>query len=135
MRKALIVYSGGLDTTVCIPLMREQGFDTLVTVTVDVGQPQEDVQVAAERAQQMGTEHHVVDAKDEFATDYCMPAIAANADYFGYPLSTAIARPSRRARRGSVSCRRNALPKALHNSPDDRPDSANTATSSATDGQ
>lgn len=93
MRKALIVYSGGLDTTVCIPLMREQGFDTLVTVTVDVGQPQEDVQVAAERAQQMGTEHHVVDAKDEFATDYCMPAIAANADYFGYPLSTAIARP------------------------------------------
>ncbi|MBX7131889.1 MAG: argininosuccinate synthase [Fimbriimonadaceae bacterium] len=93
MRKALIVYSGGLDTTVCIPLMREQGFDTLVTVTVDVGQPQEDVQVAAERAQQMGTEHHVVDAKNEFATDYCMPAIAANADYFGYPLSTAIARP------------------------------------------
>lgn len=93
MRKALIVYSGGLDTTVCIPLMREQGFDTLVTVCVDVGQPQEDVQVAADRAKQMGTEHHVVDAKDEFATDYCMPAIAANADYFGYPLSTAIARP------------------------------------------
>jgi argininosuccinate synthase len=92
-KTALIVYSGGLDTTVCIPLMREEGFDRIVTVTVDVGQPEEDVRTAADRARQLGAEHHVADAKAEFARSYCMAAVHANADYFGYPLSTAIARP------------------------------------------
>ncbi len=93
MKTALIVYSGGLDTTVCIPLVRERGFERVVTVTVDVGQPVSDIAEAADRAKALGTEHHVVDAKAEFASDYCMPALHANADYFGYPLSTAIARP------------------------------------------
>ena len=92
-KKALIVYSGGLDTTVCIPLMREQGFDQVVTVTIDVGQPQEDVEQAEQRAKALGCEHYTLDCKEEFARDYCMPAVHANADYFGYPLSTAIARP------------------------------------------
>lgn len=93
MKKALIIYSGGLDTTVCVPLMREEGFDAISTVCIDVGQPAEDIAQATERAKIMGTDHHVVDAKHTFAADYCMPAIHANADYFGYPLSTAIARP------------------------------------------
>ena len=93
MKHALIIYSGGLDTTVCIPLMRDQGFERISTVTIDVGQPAEDIAQASERAKQLGTEHQVVDAKSEFASEYCIPAIAANADYFGYPLSTAIARP------------------------------------------
>lgn len=94
MKTAILVYSGGLDTTVCIPLMRERyGFEHIVTVTVDVGQPQEDVADAAERAKILGTEHYTVDAKAEFARDYCMPAVKANADYQGYPLSTSIARP------------------------------------------
>lgn len=93
MARALIIYSGGLDTTVCIPLMKERGFSEISTVTIDVGQPQADVQQAAERAKALGTDHHVIDAKYEFAQNYCLPAIHANADYFGYPLSTAIARP------------------------------------------
>lgn len=93
MNRALIIYSGGLDTTVCIPLMREAGFDPIATVTIDVGQPAEDIAQATERAKVLGTDHHVVDAKTEFAKDYCFPAIHANADYFGYPLSTSIARP------------------------------------------
>ena len=46
MKHALIIYSGGLDTTVCIPLMREQGFEKISTVTIDVGQPDEDNAVA-----------------------------------------------------------------------------------------
>jgi argininosuccinate synthase len=108
MGKALIVYSGGLDTTVCIPLMREQGFDQIVTVTVDVGQPAEDIAQAESRAKALGCEHHTLDCKDEFAREYCMPAVHANADYFGYPLSTAIARPliaKRAALRGlEVGC-------------------------------
>lgn len=93
-RTVVLVYSGGLDTTVCIPLLREEyGFEHVVTVTVDVGQPREDIADAAERAKILGTEHYTVDARAEFAADYCIPAVKANADYQGYPLSTAIARP------------------------------------------
>lgn len=93
MKKALVIYSGGLDTTVCVPLLREEGYDSISTVTVDVGQPAEDIEQATERAAILGTDHHVADVKEEFAREYCMRALAANADYFGYPLSTAIARP------------------------------------------
>ncbi|GBC93591.1 Argininosuccinate synthase [bacterium HR15] len=93
-KTAVLVYSGGLDTTVCIPLLREEyGFEQVVTVTVDVGQPREDIADAEERARLLGTEHYTVDARAEFARDYCVPAVKANADYQGYPLSTAIARP------------------------------------------
>jgi argininosuccinate synthase len=93
-RTVVLVYSGGLDTTVCIPLLREAyGFECVVTVTVDVGQPREDIADAEARAQILGTEHYTVDARAEFARDYCLPAVKANADYQGYPLSTAIARP------------------------------------------
>ncbi|MDO8684175.1 MAG: argininosuccinate synthase [Armatimonadota bacterium] len=94
MKTVVLVYSGGLDTSVCIPMMREDyGFDRVVTVTIDVGQPAEDVQIAADKAKALGTEHYTVDAKDEFAREYIFPAIKANGDYQGYPLSTAIARP------------------------------------------
>jgi argininosuccinate synthase len=94
MKKIVLVYSGGLDTSVCIPMLREEyDYDHLVTVTVDVGQPAEDVQQAEEKAKALGTEHYTVDAKAEFVRDYIFPAIRANGDYEGYPLSTAIARP------------------------------------------
>src|SRR5690606_9974277 len=72
---------------------RERGYDRISTVCIDVGQPQADIDQATERARILQTEHTVIDAKAEFAKDHCMPAIHANADYFGYPLSTAIARP------------------------------------------
>jgi argininosuccinate synthase len=90
----VLVYSGGLDTSVCIPMLREEyGYDRLLTVTVDVGQPADDVRQAEEKAKALGTEHTTVDAKRTFVTDYCWPAVRANGDYEGYPLSTAIARP------------------------------------------
>jgi len=94
MSTVVLVYSGGLDTSVCIPLMREEyGFDHIVTVTVDVGQPAEDIRQAEERARTLGTEHYTVDAKAEFVANYCWPAVRANGDYQGYPISTSIARP------------------------------------------
>ena len=94
MSTVVLVYSGGLDTSVCIPLMREEyGFDHIVTVTVDVGQPREDIEQAEARAKRLGAEHYTVDARVEFVQDYCWPAVRANGDYEGYPLSTAIARP------------------------------------------
>jgi len=90
----VLVYSGGLDTSVCIPLMREEyGYGRVVTVTVDVGQPKADIQQAEEKAKILKTEHYTVDAKEEFAQEYCFRAIQANGDYQGYPMSTSIARP------------------------------------------
>jgi len=94
MKSVILVYSGGLDTSICIPMMREEyGYDRIVTVTVDVGQPKEDILQATEKAAAMKTEHYTVDAKEEFVKEYCWPALRANGDYQGYPLSTAIARP------------------------------------------
>ncbi|MCM2278894.1 MAG: argininosuccinate synthase [Oligoflexia bacterium] len=92
--KVVLVYSGGLDTTVCIPLMKEEyGYEEIVTVTIDVGQPEDDIRQAAEKARALGTEHYTIDAREEFARDYCFAAIRANGAYEGYPLSTSIARP------------------------------------------
>ena len=94
MRKIVLVYSGGLDTSVCIPLMREEyGFDHVITVTVDVGQNPDDIRQAEERAAKFGTEHYTVDAKALFVEHFCWPAVRANGDYQGYPISTSIARP------------------------------------------
>lgn len=94
MKKVVLVYSGGLDTSICIPLMREEyGYTEVVTVTVDVGQPVEDIQQAEAKAKTMKTEHYTVDAKEEFARDFCFKAVQANGDYQGYPMSTSIARP------------------------------------------
>lgn len=94
MKTVVLVYSGGLDTSVCIPMMSEfYGCDRVVTVTADVGQPAEDIKEAEEKARLLGTEHYTIDAKSEFVQGYVFPAIKANGDYQGYPLSTAIARP------------------------------------------
>ena len=93
-KTVVIVYSGGLDTSVCIPMMREDyGFDRVVTVTVDVGLPPEELKKAEDKANLLGTEHYTIDARDEFVANYIFPAIRANGDYQGYPVSTSIARP------------------------------------------
>jgi argininosuccinate synthase len=92
--KVLLVYSGGLDTSICIPLMREEyGYKDVVTVTIDVGQDPADIKQAAEKAKVMGTEHYTIDAKEEFVEKFCWPSVQANGDYQGYPMSTSIARP------------------------------------------
>jgi len=92
--KVLLVYSGGLDTSICIPLMREEyGYKDVVTVTIDVGQEKADIAQAEEKAGIMKTEHYTVDAKEEFVEKFCWSAVQANGDYQGYPMSTSIARP------------------------------------------
>lgn len=92
--KVLLVYSGGLDTSICIPLMREEyGYKEVVTVTIDVGQDPADIKQAEEKAKIMKTEHYTVDAREEFIKNFCWPAVQANGDYQGYPMSTSIARP------------------------------------------
>ncbi|HUI39478.1 MAG TPA: argininosuccinate synthase [Methanothrix sp.] len=92
--EVVLAYSGGLDTSVCIPLLRERyGFDRVVTVLVDVGQPRSDIERGNLRAKQLADEHYSIDAREEFVGDYLFPLIKANGSYEGYVLGTAIARP------------------------------------------
>ena len=91
--RVALAFSGGLDTTVCVPLLEEEyGYDEVIGVTVDVGQPASEFEEAAETADALDLEHHVVDATEAFA-ELCFDAVRANASYQGYPLGTALARP------------------------------------------
>ncbi|WNY28090.1 Argininosuccinate synthase [Methanimicrococcus stummii] len=93
-KKAILSYSGGLDTSVCIPMLKEDyGFDEVITVSVDVGQPEQEVKNAEEKAKLISDKHYTIDAKDEFVSDYIFPLIKANGDYEGYVMGTSIARP------------------------------------------
>ncbi|ELZ29477.1 argininosuccinate synthase [Halosimplex carlsbadense 2-9-1] len=88
-----LAFSGGLDTTVCVPLIKEEyGYDDVIGVTVDVGQPEKEFDEAEETAEELGLDHYVVDAKQEFA-ELCLQSVKANGTYQGYPLGTALARP------------------------------------------
>ena len=92
--KVVLAYSGGLDTSVAIPWLREAKDADVVAVTVDVGQPVDLEQVRAKAERSGAVKAYVADAKAEFATEFIAPALRANALYEGvYPLSTALARP------------------------------------------
>src|SRR5659263_69588 len=94
MKKVVLAYSGGLDTSVCIPLLKEHyGCDYAITVTVDVGQPEKEIDQAEKKAEKISQKHYTIDAKDEFVKDYIFPLIKANGNYEGYVLGTSIARP------------------------------------------
>jgi argininosuccinate synthase len=90
----VLAYSGGLDTSVMIKWLQEKYSAEVITVTVNVGQP-ENLAEAEEKANNLGVlKHYSIDAKAEFATDYVFPAIKANALYEGkYPISTTLSRP------------------------------------------
>ncbi len=94
MKKVVLAYSGGLDTSVCIPLLKEHyNCDYVVTVTVDVGQPEKEIKQAEKKATKISDKHYTIDAKEEFVKDYIFPLIKANGNYEGYVLGTSIARP------------------------------------------
>ena len=96
MKKGTVVlaFSGGLDTSVCIPLLRERyGYDRVITVAVDVGQPEADIRSATEKGRRFADAHYTIDAKEKFVEEYVFPSIQANGSYEGYPLGTALARP------------------------------------------
>ncbi|MFI7429165.1 argininosuccinate synthase [Micromonospora sp. NPDC049836] len=93
--RVVLAYSGGLDTSVAIPYLAEQTGAEVVAVAVDLGQGGEDMNVIRQRALDCGAvESEVVDARDEFAAEYCLPAVRANALYMDrYPLVSALSRP------------------------------------------
>src|SRR5690349_2144044 len=93
--RVLLLYSGGLDTSVMLKWIQDEYEAEVVALTVNLGQPGEDFEVVRGKALQLGAlECYVVDAREEFAHDYVLPAIKANALYGGgYPLFTALGRP------------------------------------------
>jgi argininosuccinate synthase len=95
VHRVLLLYSGGLDTSVMLKWIQDQYEAEVVALTVNLGQPGEDYDVVRGKALMLGArEAHVVDAREEFAREYVLPAIKANAIYgLGYPLFTALGRP------------------------------------------
>ncbi len=94
-KRAVLAYSGGLDTSVAVRWMIDNMGVEVVALAVDVGQAAEDWELIRQRALGAGAvEAVVVDARDEFARDFCIPALRANALYEGrYPLVSALSRP------------------------------------------
>jgi argininosuccinate synthase len=95
VHRVLLLYSGGLDTSVMLKWIQDQYDAEVVCLTVNLGQPGEDYEVIEGKARMLGAiESHILDAREEFAHDYIAPAIRANALYGGgYPLFTALGRP------------------------------------------
>lgn len=92
--KVVLAYSGGLDTSICIPLLKEHyGYDEVVTVVVDVGQPAHEIEEGSKKGEKLADHHYTVDARDAFVKEHIFPAIKANGSYEGYPMGTALARP------------------------------------------
>jgi len=94
VRRVLLLYSGGLDTSVMLKWIQDEYGAEVVCLTVNLGQPGEDYAVIEDKALQLGAlKCFVVDAREQFAWDYVAPAIKANALYGDYPLFTALGRP------------------------------------------
>jgi argininosuccinate synthase len=93
--RVVLAYSGGLDTSVAIPYLADRTGAEVIAVAVDVGQGGEDMAVIRQRALDCGAvESEVVDAREEFAADFCLPALRSNALYMDrYPLVSALSRP------------------------------------------
>ena len=93
--RVVLAYSGGLDTSVAIGWIAERTGAEVIAVAVDVGQGGEDLETIRQRALACGAvEAYVADARDEFAEEYCLPALRANALYMDrYPLVSALSRP------------------------------------------
>jgi argininosuccinate synthase len=93
--RVVLAYSGGLDTSVAIGWLAKDLDAEVIAVAADVGQGGENMEVIRQRALDCGAvESVVLDLKDEFANDYCLPALRANAMYMGkYPVVSSLSRP------------------------------------------
>jgi argininosuccinate synthase len=93
--KVVLAYSGGVDTSVCIPYLKQEwGVAEVITLAADLGQGDELEPIKQKALQSGASESLVIDAQESFVKDYAFAAIQANALYENrYPLSTALARP------------------------------------------
>ncbi len=95
VKKVVLLYSGGLDTSVLLKWIQEEYKAEVVALTIDMGQVADDLEAIKQKALKLGAiKAYIIDAKDEFADEYISKAIKANASYQeGYHLSTAVGRP------------------------------------------
>jgi argininosuccinate synthase len=95
VHRVVLLYSGGLDTSVMLKWIQDQYEAEVIALCVDLGQPGADLEAIRRKALDLGArESLVVDARETFAQEYVAPAILANARYQGgYPLFTALGRP------------------------------------------
>jgi argininosuccinate synthase len=90
----VLAYSGGLDTSICIPLLKERyDYDRVVTVAVNVGQRDEEIAIATKKGKKLADRHYAIDAREKFVKEHIFPSIRANGSYEGYPMGTSLARP------------------------------------------
>ena len=90
----VLAFSGGLDTSICVPILKNMyGYDRVITVAADVGQPESEVKMATDKGNLIADKHYTLDLKDAFVKNHVFPAIKANALYEGYPMGTSLARP------------------------------------------
>lgn len=90
----VLAYSGGLDTSICIPLLKERyDYDRVITVAVNVGQRDEEIDIATQKGKKFADKHYTIDAREAFVNNHIFPAIKANGSYEGYPMGTSLARP------------------------------------------
>ncbi|MBI5413095.1 argininosuccinate synthase [Candidatus Peregrinibacteria bacterium] len=95
VKKVVLLYSGGLDTSVMLKWIKDEYKCEVIALTIDLGQMADDLVFAQKKALKLGAmEAIIVDAKEEFAKNYITPAIKANASYQGdYHMATCIGRP------------------------------------------
>ena len=87
MKTVVLAYSVGLDTSVCIPLLKEQyNYDRVITVVADMGQSASELNAATKRAETLADEHYTLDPKDEFVNGYIFHSVETNGSYEGYVL-------------------------------------------------
>jgi len=92
-KKVALAYSGGLDSSLCVALAHHKyQVEQLIAVTVDVGQGKEEMEIAVDKARVLGFQPVIIDAREEFATQWLPRAIKANSSYEGYPVSTSMTR-------------------------------------------
>ncbi len=92
--KIVLAYSGGLDTSVLVRILTDEYNYDVIACHADVGESRDTAKLALKAKQAGAIAVEIADAKEEFARDFCFPALAANALYQGvYPLSAALSRP------------------------------------------
>lgn len=95
IKKVVLLYSGGLDTSVMLKWIKEEYKAEVIALTIDIGQIADDLEAIKKKAEKLGAiKSYLIDAKDEFANEYIAKGIKANANYQqGYRLATALGRP------------------------------------------
>jgi len=93
VKKVVLAYSGGLDSTLLLVLLKEKyGYDEVTPVMVDVGQGDEEISIAKERADILNVDPVIIDAKKEFTEECIFRCVKANGSYQGYPVGTSMSR-------------------------------------------